>query len=279
MQLGQFSASVSVDGAELSEYAVEYSADGKEATCWIPSENDKASCSHNQASVFRQISGVLTVDGIHCEGKTMKIRRTNPTFSKAARDSVATSATKRRPLLFSKQALTDDDEYLNTAISPHLGTIRVKIRHVRRDTRGPTIQAAKNYQTQILHERSKKAIGHSVKFGAEYEARLNRKINTHLVQELVTFVFKYRPIELLRAQGIAPPAAREERAVSPTNVLDLTMDVDEDDDAAEIRKLQERLETLQNKNKRVKREPSNAVKKEVKREEPIFKPGEVIDLT
>jgi hypothetical protein len=35
MQLGQFSAVITVDGLPLSEYAVEYSADGKEVTCWI----------------------------------------------------------------------------------------------------------------------------------------------------------------------------------------------------------------------------------------------------
>jgi hypothetical protein len=74
--------------------------------------------------------------------------------------------------------------------------------------------------------------------------------------------------------------------------------VDEDDgDDAEIRKLevplathlatrrllplsQTRLNALKKKNKgkQVKRESSN-VKKEIKSEEPIFRPGEVIDLT
>jgi hypothetical protein len=41
MQLGQFSAVITVEGAPVSEYGVEYSADGLEATCWIASENDK----------------------------------------------------------------------------------------------------------------------------------------------------------------------------------------------------------------------------------------------
>lgn len=102
--------------------------------------------------------------------------------------------------------------------------------------------------------------------------------------------------ELLRAQGIAPPVVRKERAVTPTDVVDLTMDLDEDTDESEIKKLevaltcgahfcylivtQMRLNALKNKNKRkqVKREPSD-VKKEIKSEEPIFRPGEVIDLT
>jgi hypothetical protein len=41
MRLGELHAWISVDGVELSEFAVEYSADGKEASCWIPSECDK----------------------------------------------------------------------------------------------------------------------------------------------------------------------------------------------------------------------------------------------
>ena len=41
MKLGQFSAWISVDGVALTEFAMEYSPDGKEAFCWIPSEQDK----------------------------------------------------------------------------------------------------------------------------------------------------------------------------------------------------------------------------------------------
>jgi hypothetical protein len=41
MRLDELHAWISVDGVELPEFAVEYSADGKEASCWIPSECDK----------------------------------------------------------------------------------------------------------------------------------------------------------------------------------------------------------------------------------------------
>ncbi|KAJ6482230.1 hypothetical protein DFH09DRAFT_1292323 [Mycena vulgaris] len=160
-----------------------------------------------------------------------------------------------------------DDAYLNAPISPDLGTIRVVFSYVE-------VLSVKNkwtggrFEPQILHERSKKAIGHSVHC-------------LRPIEELVTFVFKYRPLGLLRAEVLAPPAPREERAVLPEDVLDLdlTMDVDEDDkDDAEIKKLEARLGALKNKKKGVKREPSE-VKRETKNEELIFKPGEVIDLT
>ncbi|KAF7374308.1 hypothetical protein MSAN_00314000 [Mycena sanguinolenta] len=41
MRLGDVRVWVSVDDAELSEFAVEYSGDEKEASCWIPSECGK----------------------------------------------------------------------------------------------------------------------------------------------------------------------------------------------------------------------------------------------
>jgi hypothetical protein len=41
MQLGKLSAVITVEGVPVSEYAVEYSVDGLEATCWIASQNDK----------------------------------------------------------------------------------------------------------------------------------------------------------------------------------------------------------------------------------------------
>ncbi|KAJ6561706.1 hypothetical protein B0H19DRAFT_1259354 [Mycena capillaripes] len=77
---------------------------------------------------------------------------------------------------------------------------------------------------------------------------------------------------------IAPPEAREERAATPTDVLDLTMDVDDEDtDEAKIKELELQLQALKQK-KQVKREPLD-VKKEIKSEKLAFTPGEVIDLT
>ncbi|KAJ7614126.1 hypothetical protein FB45DRAFT_802683 [Roridomyces roridus] len=283
MQLGQFSASVSVDGVTLSEYAPEYSADGTEATRWIPSQNDKCfrvQWSNDNASKSLLISGRLNVDGIKCPGKRMAPKDPRrPTFSQASRDSVPTSAATRRPLMFSKQALTDDDEYLNASISPHLGTIRLQMIHVKKKghTTLRTGATRKDYKKQILHEKSKKAVGHAVQFGAEFRSMLNTRSKSKTIKKLVTFIFKYRPIELLRADGVAPRPVEEERA-PPTEVLDLTMDTEEDAAEAKIKELEAQLEELKKNQKRVKQEPS--VKKEIKTEsQPVFQPGEVIDLT
>ncbi|KAJ7081891.1 hypothetical protein B0H15DRAFT_449787 [Mycena belliarum] len=290
MHLGHFSASVYVDGAKLSEYAVELSADGTQATCWIPSEDDKKFCVkliNSEARSDYDVSGNISADGINCGGKTLRPERHGrfPSVSLASRDSVAVSANTRRPLTFSKQALTDDDAYLNAAISPDLGTIKVEFVHVRRKlgrTSSKRWAGPKRFEPQIFHERSKKAMGHSVQFGQEFNSGLNKHRPTEFLEKLGTLTFKYRPIELLRAEGIAPPAPKRQRAATPEDVLDLTMDVatdeDGDDDEAKIRKLEAQLGALKNKKRRVKCEP-HEVKKEIKSERPIFKSGEVIDLT
>ena len=41
LHLDSFSAWISVDKVGLQAYAIEYSTDGKQATCWIPSEEGK----------------------------------------------------------------------------------------------------------------------------------------------------------------------------------------------------------------------------------------------
>ncbi|KAJ7787745.1 hypothetical protein B0H14DRAFT_2952160 [Mycena olivaceomarginata] len=288
MQLGQFSAVITVEGAPVSEYAVEYSADGLEATCWIASENDKKfriEMKNTDTSQKCSVSGRTSVDGIDCGGRLL-IGARGSKITTGIRHSVATSANTRRPLVFSRQILTDDDEYLNTAISPDLGTIKVVFRLVKLHAGGEARKVEK-YEPRILHERSKKAIGHSVQFGPEYRTHVHEKRRTTVIRTLATLVFRYRPLELLRAEGIVPPEGRvaaEERAATPSDVLDLTMDVDdepEDPDEAQIKKLQLQLDTLKKKKgKQVKREHSDVkMKKEVKTEGPIFAPGEVIDLT
>ncbi|KAJ7882296.1 hypothetical protein B0H13DRAFT_928827 [Mycena leptocephala] len=282
MQLGPLHAWISVDGVQVSEYAaettIEYSADRAEASCWIPSECNKKFRVHyenTEASQRHIVNAQVTVDGICCGSHNMQCRDLGrPRIVSGSRDSVSTSAYTRRPLLFAQQALTDDDDLLNAAISPELGCIKVEMRNVREipsrsSHRTVWKGSAPSFETPVLHERSKKAMGHSVQFGAEYLGNNTQANPIEVINELATFVFKYRPIEILRAQGIAPPEVRPDAAASSSvEVVDLTLD---DDDAGEIQKLEAQLRVLK---KSVKTKPGpSGVKREV------FIPGEVIDLT
>ncbi|KAJ7041786.1 hypothetical protein C8F04DRAFT_1078707 [Mycena alexandri] len=277
MQLGPLHSWITVDGVELTEFALQCSADGTEASCWIPSECDKQFTVHfknTEASSRSTVNAHVVVDGISCGSKALRCRdRRHPHTSSGSRDSVATSATTRRSLFFGQQALTDDDTLLNAAISPELGSIKVVIATVRaRKSRlGSNRSHGKTpykYEPQTLHERSKKAMGHSVQFGAEFKSHNSTSAPVEIIKILATFVFKYRPLEILRAEGIAPPAVRREPAAAPVEVLDLTLD-DEPDNAAEIKKLETRLRELKGKGVRIKEEPLR-----VKNES-----GVVIDLT
>ncbi|KAJ7882298.1 hypothetical protein B0H13DRAFT_2539510 [Mycena leptocephala] len=224
MQLGQFSAVITVDGLPLSEYAVEYSADGTEATCWIASENDFIAGEEPGTLAQRFVSHILLcflVEILYQAQGYGFLATTYNFWSNLGRWHQV-----RRPAPGGQGKASYDDAYLNAAISPELGTIKAVCDLVRPRHGGGTTRR-----------------------------------NWH--------------------EGIAPPAPRVQRAATPTDVVDLSMDVDEDDgDDAEIRKLETRLNALKKKNKgkQVKRESSN-VKKEIKSEEPIFRPGEVIDLT
>ncbi|KAH7907671.1 hypothetical protein BJ138DRAFT_1128994 [Hygrophoropsis aurantiaca] len=63
-------------------------------------------------------------------------------------------------------------------------------------------------QNQLaVHERAKKAHSHCVAFGNEVALPLSPTLRTQRIgaTPLATFVFKYRPLERLIADGIAPP--------------------------------------------------------------------------
>lgn len=167
--------------------------------------------------------------------------------------------------------MADDDDYLNTAISPHLGTIQLILRHVELEDK--EAHGGKTYQSQILHERSKKAMGHSVQLAAPTGVLVLRFVDSVLAdlemnfsprrtryatqlflknllplfsnivpsvrRSAVAYILLTCIAGLLRAEGIAPPQVRQPRAASPADVLDLTMDVDEEDaDDTEINKLE-----------------------------------------
>jgi hypothetical protein len=58
----------------------------------------------------------------------------------------------------------DDDNLLNAAISPELGSIKVQMRKVISvpSRRQQPVWLGDSFESKVLHERSKKAMGHSV---------------------------------------------------------------------------------------------------------------------
>lgn len=176
---------------------------------------------------------------------------------------VSTSNVTEKPFMFSPLELTDDDEYLQQGTTAGLGDVKLAISYA---TLGlASVNSNVNYNPiGKIHERSKKAIGHKIGLGEEIR-KISSCVSTIRHGPVVTFIFKYRPIDMLRANGIAPPAPEDrKRAASLTDgsheVLDLTAESDSENDRR-IKALRDELAGLERKRRkttRIKQEPGSS---------------------
>ncbi|KAF8903785.1 hypothetical protein CPB85DRAFT_1012491 [Mucidula mucida] len=272
------SAWVNVEGIPLPEYGEEVITAENKVICWIPSEAGKefiVNVRHERATL--DTGSYLYVDGKLVSGRSLPFGSQIDTISIG---SLATSATTARSLMFSSLQLTDDDGLLGSAVSNELGEIRVEHWHVMLGAPLPFTPTAYT-DTGIVHERSKKAVSHRTRLGAPKITSLQTQRGATRVARLLTVIFRYRPLEMLRANGIAPPPLQQhsgskKRARSPdADVLNISDD-DSEDESARIAKLEAELERLRSgkkSNKRVKRE------QEVKQEKIVLDPNDIVDVT
>ncbi|KAJ2915216.1 hypothetical protein MD484_g5211, partial [Candolleomyces efflorescens] len=120
---------------------------------------------------------------------------------------------------FGTLELTDDDSLLNIA-NGNFGEIQVTISSVGTFIKIPVLDSTnlsgreRNDQF-VAHERSKKGSAHCVKFGDQKPiARPTHMIKSVGVAKLCTFVFNYRPMDILMANGIAPPKTTKASSAS-----------------------------------------------------------------
>ncbi|KAJ7592559.1 hypothetical protein C8J56DRAFT_1161692 [Mycena floridula] len=316
MQLKEFTVWIEIEGTKAKEYGFEMSKnkDGVDvAACWIPSEHGKKfaiHCSYEDLAIT--FNSRAYVDGTDC-GKQSRIagRPVTPIVFHLLR----TSETTKKPFIFTHLDLTDDDQYLDQSVSETFGRIELRLNKAYLDRRQNL--PSREYslpEKKLFHERSKKVFLHRIgqyslkasvvkraqtqdSFGDDISAEPSRRFQiTRRSDPIAHFQFKYRTLDQLMANGIAPRdtlmsantsgGSKRKRASSTSastvepisgpgdndNAIELS---DDEPDPAEIQRLQERLAKLQEKTarneaKRVKREP------EVKRE--IIR-GDFIDLT
>ncbi|KAJ3745966.1 hypothetical protein EV360DRAFT_90018 [Lentinula raphanica] len=237
----EFTAWIEVEGSELPLFDVK--VNGREVSCWIPSEAGKnfiVKCATGKR-------GSSICGDVHMDGKafaSIVMRAGVPqTFTISG---VLTSATTQQPFVFTNLVLTDDDQYLNEA-SAGLGDIKLVLNHV---TLGMPSQAtyAKCNTISKIHEKSKKATGHKVDLGDEQPIPHTSRVDVTRHDVIVNFVFKYRPLDMLRANGIAPPApctstsTKSTKSAVKSEVLDLTIDAasEDDEDTRRMRSLEAR---------------------------------------
>ncbi|KAH7907675.1 hypothetical protein BJ138DRAFT_456695 [Hygrophoropsis aurantiaca] len=179
---------------------------------------------------------------------------------------IRTSGISGRPFMFSNLQQTDDDAYLGSA-PRELGEIVLAIWPVR--IVGVAASTADPAPKQpVVHERAKKAYSHCVAFGDEVALPLSRVLSTARMgaAPFATFVFRYRPLERLIADGIAPPPPRPNKR----SCSDTEDDRAGDEALRQVQVLTERVVQLEAELKGHRR-ASKRVKTEVT--------DEIIDLT
>ncbi|THU77924.1 hypothetical protein K435DRAFT_845972 [Dendrothele bispora CBS 962.96] len=305
LTLGDFSAWIIVDGVPLQEYDIRKK--DSEIACWIPSEAGK-----NFTVKWKIKTNICTTTDVYLDGKATGGRTLRAGFGgtdhEDSKSGIYTSPTSQKLFLFSRLDLTDDDAYLDTNHT-QIGEIKV-VFHEGVIVSDATFAPCGFKGAEKVHERSKKAISHQVGLGVEEQTPRQNFLYSRRLRTLATMVFRYRPIDILQANGLAPPTPKppaepqvgEKRPAPPEDTLDPTMSGDEEDEdneeeiealearltvLHEIEALEARLAVLRNKRRRmtvksepgVKTEPgSTSIRKERKRGRMTQFSG-VIDLT
>jgi len=311
IKLGELGARVMIENKEIPHYGIDVDPAKKEVSCWIPSEAGKAfSVVWLDFDVDYPSAGVLYLDGHVVTSLSRNTNNAKPAVFQHGRVSESLHA----PFLFSSLVVTDDDTYLDASPSPSLGEIKLDIFRTTVPEKVAKLQPPVNARLphlQKVHERSKKAIAHRVNYGAEIPVSC-AGVSSKRVERLVTFTFKYRPLDMLRANDIAPQII-EPQVHAPDTVTSSTsetssgkgkqfkvkkevvsrLETDDEDSIrekallAELQRCQAEAERCQAEVERIRKgrrqlndseleRPKKKVKKE---EKPFFTPGEIIDLT
>ncbi|KAF9065767.1 hypothetical protein BDP27DRAFT_1297974 [Rhodocollybia butyracea] len=214
LQIGPYSAWLVVDGARLETHSTVayHNRITTSAVGWVSSEaGKKFSVLWHNAVRDIALEAVVSIDGIECNRHIMLDAFEFPDKADTVRVSYTrTSEYTRRDFLFSVVQVTDDDEYLSTVDHSKFGTItldlwRLQVKRVARQTLVHEHQY-RLPEPQVVHERSKMGGRHHVKFGEEYQSPLPTvdMVDARRMDRdpYVSFTFKYRPQDMLRAQGV-----------------------------------------------------------------------------
>ncbi|KAF9009335.1 hypothetical protein BDZ89DRAFT_1078499 [Hymenopellis radicata] len=204
------SAWVIIDGNRAEEYGVEISEEGRNATCWIASEVGKNFEISVEDVPICPSSYRLKVDGAEARGKVAQSKDKKRVRTWRGQPI---SPTEIRPFVFSPIKLSDDDTLLDKIDFPSsqdLGTIVLYGGHC--DLLKETQYKFQDISTvHSVHERMKKGVDHQITFGTPQGFASPRfGFRTKITGGEFSFTFKYRPLALLQANGIAPREPSQE---------------------------------------------------------------------
>ncbi|KIY63010.1 hypothetical protein CYLTODRAFT_426459 [Cylindrobasidium torrendii FP15055 ss-10] len=193
---------VCVDGVRCEEFQETVSENGRDVTCWIASEAGKTFSIHWTDVPVDQTAYMLTIDGASVGGVCCKDpngRRIENTMT-----GRRVAATEERPFMFAPIKQSDDESLLLNSIEG-VGEIKIKTYTAHFTPTHPTYKQPDAQKT--FHERMKKGVDHQTSFG---EARYSPPTSgvsyiPTQIGPIYSLTFKYRPLNVLQAHGIAPP--------------------------------------------------------------------------
>ncbi|KAJ3545775.1 hypothetical protein NMY22_g2303 [Coprinellus aureogranulatus] len=208
--LGGFEAWVEVEGVRTQEYEVDALEGEPGIISWIPCETGKEfkigvaiprdSLQEMSHKARIRLDGVDTIlrGNIFQQHTPVPARYFSDQWADAAR-----SAT--RAFQFGALQLTDDDDYLDQS-NEHLGEIRVAIQSVEKFVPVVAKEGGMFNDETKVHERAMKALSTCVRFGETkaHSGAPPKNFVARGVKDICTFVFKYRTMDVLIANDIAP---------------------------------------------------------------------------
>ncbi|KAF9445133.1 hypothetical protein P691DRAFT_777780 [Macrolepiota fuliginosa MF-IS2] len=294
------SMNLRVDGVNIPEFMAEEDLEKRRITCWVPSQVGKEfqviADSRNRGR------GSWKAD-VSADGKLAR----SIGFTKDIEQNIGfcgESTTTARPFMFNKVELVDDDALLHSPHASRIGEIEVAchvIEIVIPGYKNPNYRMSFDGNKKV-HERAKKGIAEHIGLGKVVQTSPCTFMKVRTKEHIVTFVFRYRSLAYLQAQGIAPRGpqieiARDEdghsshaknasdyppglkREESEPKIKEEALEESDDENDEEIRVLEAKLEEARAR-KRKQKGDIRSVSKKVKREEIArFVSGEVIDLT
>ncbi|KAJ3535348.1 hypothetical protein NM688_g6993 [Phlebia brevispora] len=212
MKIAHVHAKVRVEGSSLEEYDTRYNEEEGRGSCYIASRTGKSfkvlasnTMPDTDLECFLYVDGVLAVSGVVRRRATQYLH------------GVSTGPDTVRPFQFSRLELTDNDDSVTMAHNEidlqHLGTIRCdffRVRVLGPSTREHLYTIPPGITNRlVLHEKTKKAgtqrvlLAEEEKMEPEHRVRV-KSIDSRSGDPFRSFLFRYRPREMLQAQGIIP---------------------------------------------------------------------------
>ncbi|KAF9260064.1 hypothetical protein L218DRAFT_963004 [Marasmius fiardii PR-910] len=259
-KVNNFSAWITVNGQVLEEYDVQVGKDAKTVNCWIPSEVGKMYVVRWRDHYFQSPTcGIVHVDGHFCGGSSVSMPNVD-----MFHEGIYTDSTTLKPFTFSPVRASDDHSLLSASAGSDLGLISLEIFNVQLIEASSPWGEATVPTSRTYHEKTTKGIDHQTSFQQSVTVPQFSCREAEFVGEpIAIFHFRYRPLPILQAQGIAPrPSTAQYESASRTPYsephgrvkVELHSDGEfveemETEDAQQLAELQRQMDAIRAKHK------------------------------